>query len=274
MPLGPIPGNQQIGRSDSPLNGALPDLVLASGWRTLAYVRAIKKQSPSTFTVFLKNPRINADYLDLVWIPAHDNKSGRNVIVTLAGPHRYSQQALRQEFAQLPQELACLPRPFVSVLLGGESKDYSFTPDDCQRLATGLRQIAATGAGLAITPSRRTSDLLAKTVKSALTDYPTFWWDGTGPNPYGYLLAHGDYFVATADSANMLAEACVTGRPIYVFRPSGGSRKFDRLLKLLEEHGAVRPLPAPFEKHQPWSYETLYASDEIAAAIVAKARER
>ncbi len=272
MPYGPVPPDERIGQDASPLQAPFPDLVIASGWRTLAYVRELKqKLGDEVFTVFLKSPRCTASYVDLIWVPAHDRLRGERVISSLASPHRFSPQILEGDYAQKPDFMAKLAGPVIGVLLGGESKDYHFSDADCVRLAKSLRALAQTGAGLAITPSRRSSDRLKRTIRQHLAGENIYWWDEKSENPYGYLLAHSDYFVITADSANMIGEACVKGKPVYVFRPSGGSKKFDRLLKGFERHGATRPLPEQVSELAAWDYEPLYAASEIAREIVKRA---
>ncbi len=272
MPQGPIPPKDRISNPDSPISQPLPDLVICSGWRTLAYVREIKKrQRDKVFTVYLKYPRNNGDFLDLIWVPLHDDKSGERIISSIASPHRFSADILADEFAQMPDYLSRLPRPLVGVLLGGDSKDYRFSEGDCERLAKSLRAFADTGAGLAITPSRRSPARLRSAIKRQMAGSSYYWWDefeaDAAPNPYGYLLSQSDAFVVTADSANMVGEACVSGKSVYVFKPTGGSKKFDRLLEGFSSYGATRPLPEQIEQHVAWSYEPLYAAGDIAREI-------
>ncbi|MCP4933316.1 MAG: nucleoside-diphosphate sugar epimerase [bacterium] len=276
MPYGPIPPCDKISNPQSPISQPLPDLVISAGWRTLAYVREIKKRKrDKVFTVYLKSPRYSADFLDLVWVPAHDNISGERIISSIASPHRFSPAILEDEFGEIPDYLAKLPRPLVGGLLGGDSKDYHFSDDDCARLAKSLRALCETGAGLAITPSRRSPPKLREAIEQQLAGMNYYWWDKlaphAAPNPYGFLLAQSDAFVVTADSANMVGEACVTGKSVYVFKPSGGSKKFDRLLDKFSSHGATRPFLEPIEQHVPWSYEPLYAAGDIAAEIKKRA---
>jgi len=70
-----------------------------------------------------------------------------------------------------------------------------------------------------------------------------------------------------ADSVNMTGEACATGKPVYVFEPEGGSRKFAKFHDALRRHGATRPLPAHFDRLETWSYAPIHSSDAIAAEI-------
>lgn len=275
MPWGPLPPADRPERPASPLHGALPDLAIASGRRTLAYLRSLKQRAgDAVFTVYLKDPRTRAAYIDLIWVPQHDARRGDNVIVTLTSPHRYSPQRLARDYAEQPDFLAALPRPLVAVLLGGNSADFTFTSEDCERLARSLEKLAAGGAGLAITASRRTPAELEARLRQELAGMPYYWWDGEGDNPYGHLLAHADMTIVTADSTNMVMEACVTGRPVYVFRPGGGSRKIEQMLEQLTACGAIRPLPAASGRLDSWRYEPLYAADVIAEAIRTAAAQR
>ena len=106
-----------------------------------------------------------------------------------------------------------------------------------------------------------------RTVDAATEGAPRILWDGTGDNPYPSFLAHADMLVVTADSVNMTGEACSTGRPVYVFSPSGGSAKFQRFHEALRAHGATRELPDGFDALETWSYEPLNSAEVIGSEI-------
>jgi hypothetical protein len=50
------------------------------------------------------------------------------------------------------------------------------------------------------------------------------WQPGAADNPYFGYLALADAFIVTADSVSMLAEACATGKPLYLFDLGTGSQ--------------------------------------------------
>jgi uncharacterized protein len=142
------------------------------------------------------------------------------------------------------------------------------------RLVSGLRALADLGAGLMITPSRRTPAEITAFVHDGTDGLRRLFWNGEGENPYPHFLAHADALVAPADSVNMVGEACATGKPVYVFEPEGGSPKFDRFHAALRQHGATRPLPVQLERLEAWSYTALNSAEAIAAEIVRRWSKR
>ena len=163
--------------------------------------------------------------------------------------------------------IAALPGPRVAVLLGGANDAYRFDEPSLKRLTTALESLTQLGVSFLITPSRRTPPALLAATLQATQDAPRFVWDETGENPYPLFLAHADMLIATADSVNMVSEACATGRPVYVFEPTGGSPKFSRFHDSLRQHGATRPLPAIIDRLDDWRYEPLDSATQIAREI-------
>ena len=104
-------------------------------------------------------------------------------------------------------------------------------------------------------------------LREALAGLSCEIWDGTGENPYFGYLGLADAIVATADSVNMVTEACATGKPVLVFHPPGGSAKFRRFHRSFEGDGFTRPFAGRLEK---WSYEPPRETARVAAAIRAR----
>jgi hypothetical protein len=125
-----------------------------------------------------------------------------------------------------------------------------------------------------VTPSRRTHQRLVRAVERATQGAPRFIWDGSGTNPYPAFLAIADLFVVTGDSVNMTGEPCATGKPVYVFEPSGGSAKFRRFHDALRRYGATRPLPETARTLEGWSYEPIHSAAQIAREIERRWIER
>lgn len=234
----------RVGRPGSSFGPPWPDLVIAAGRRTIPYLRAIRRLAgPRLFSVVLMDPRVSLDVADLIWLPEHDLRRGPNVIVTPVVPHSYSEERLTDLRAHMPEELRALPHPRFAILVGGPNSTYRFDDDECARLARTLDKLAMAGVGLMVTASRRTPEALTAAINE-LVNYPNVHiWDGEGDNPYPFFIANADAFVITADSVSMVCEAASTGRPIHIFSPRGGNKKFDRFHANLRALGATRVVP-------------------------------
>jgi mitochondrial fission protein ELM1 len=272
MPWGPMDPREAPDRPGSPLAPPWPDLVVASGRRAAPSLRAIAKASGGrTMTVFLKDPRTGAGAADLIWVPAHDRLRGGNVLVTVTPPHRVSAARLARARSSPDARFGHLPEPRVGVLLGGDSRHHRFSPQDVARLIGDLSRLAAEGASLLVTASRRTPPALREALIELTKRYEGFFWNGEGENPYVAILAAADALVVTADSYNMVGEAAATGRPVLVFEPSGGHPKITAFLKSLEHDGVVKPFRGRLER---FSYEPLDSTPIIAAAIAERLAAR
>jgi uncharacterized protein len=260
--------SERIGQPGSLLAPPWPVIALATGRLSIPYMCAIRRLAgPDTFTVVLQDPKTSAATADLIWVPEHDRRRGANVISTLTAPHSFSPERLASLRAKTPPDIAGLPSPRITVVLGGGNAIYSYDADSLRRLGSALGSLAAGGCSFLITPSRRTPPDLLACVETATRAAPRFLWDGAGANPYPDFLAHADALIVTADSVNMTGEACATGKPVYVFAPKGGSAKFDRFHAALRAAGATRALPDHLAAFETWTYTPLDSATQIAAEI-------
>lgn len=264
-PYGPIDPKDRPDRPSSPLAPPYPDCVIASGRRAVPYLRAIRTLSPSTFTVFLKDPKTGAGTADLIWVPDHDRLRGKNVITTITPPHRMTGSRLERARREKDPRLARLGHPLAAVLVGGKSRHHDFSQEDIRHFVSRLESLIGNGVHLAITTSRRTPAELDEALKQLVATHPGhFLWDGSGENPYAAMLALSDAIVATADSFNMIGEAAATGTPVFVFDPSGGHPKLTAFIEALRRYGAVHPLT---ERLEAAPYKPLDATQFIADRI-------
>jgi uncharacterized protein len=266
MPFGPLDPLERSSQKGSPIAPPFPDMVIASGRRTVPYLRTIKRASgKKTFTVFLKDPRTSRHGADFIWVPEHDALRGTHVYTTLTPPHRISAHRLAQEQTKPDPRLVGLPHPRFAVLAGGDSRHHHFTEEDQKRFLLDLQKLADQGVSLMISSSRRTPPSLTQALKELVAQRRGFFWDGTGKNPYAALLAMSDTIVVTADSYNMMGEACAAGVPLLVFSPSGGHPKLDHFIKALYEQGIAHPFDGTLKGER---FPPLDATPLVASAIL------
>ena len=236
----------------------------------MPYLRHVKRASGGrTFTVFVKDPYTGTGTADVIWIPEHDTLRGDNVVVTLTPVHRLRPAVFAAARLDPDPRIAALPAPRVAMVLGGKGVNHDFSDADIANLAGIASTIAATGAGVMVTPSRRTPPAALAAIRAALAGRPAFVWDGEGANPYAQILAHAEAIVVTGDSANMVGEACATGAPVHVYEPSGGHPKVTRFLDRLTEEGAVRRWSGRLEQ---WRYAPIDSAPVTARAIAPRYR--
>jgi mitochondrial fission protein ELM1 len=250
---------------DPQISTPYPDMVIASGRQAVPHARYIKRASRGdVFTVFLQDPIISPRHFDFVWAPTHDRCAG--AMSTLLSPHSMDKAMLEKAATSLRARL--LPHPpkgkTVAVLIGGPSKVYPFGADEMQKLADGLAALAAQGHFLMITLSRRSPDSYADMLRTSLPTGSYFLWDNEGANPYHAMLGLAEQIIVTADSVNMVGEACLPGVPVQVFNLRGGSAKFNRFHHALTQADMTRPFINTLEN---WPTQSHNATDEIATAI-------
>ena len=232
-----------LSKQSAPIAAPWPKLVIAAGRRTVPVLRYIKQQSPSTITVYLMWPG-NAAGLDLIAVPAHDKPpEGPNIVTTLAPLHGVTPEALAVAAQAWEPQFAHLPRPWVAVVVGGPTRQGEYTPSDWRELIRHATALAGNGS-LLITTSRRTpkeaTGLFAPLIT---TPHLLHRWDTDKDNPYLGLLGCADGIIVTGDSLSMCTEACVSGKPVYIFaNPMVAPAKHRALHHELYKRGMARPL--------------------------------
>jgi len=243
-----------------------PNLLIATGRQTVALSIAIRRASRgATFTVQIQDPAVPPSRFDLVVAPEHDRLTGANVVATKGALHGVTERRLAEAAERFRARLAALPRPLVAVLIGGSNGRYRLDRDAVSRLAQALRHVAESeGAGLVVTPSRRTGDDNLTALRDGLSGLAAEIWDGTGENPYLGYLALADAVVVTCDSVNMVCEACATGKPVHVFMLEGGSTKFRHFHESFAASGLTRPFRDRIER---WAYAPPRETERVAGII-------
>jgi hypothetical protein len=119
------------------------------------------------------------------------------------------------------KQLAALPRPWLGVLVGGPASPIPFDAADGSRLLRRMTELKrALGGSLLIAYGPRTPNPVREILELGLSGdraHRVFGWPPQQPNPYPALLALADRFLVTCDSASMIADACVTGKPVEIF---------------------------------------------------------
>jgi hypothetical protein len=158
------------------------------------------------------------------------------------------------------------------VLIGGSNRKHKVTEDAFERLGEQLAGLSRdAGAGLLVTPSRRTGAANEAILHRHLSGQPVQIWDGRGENPYFGYLGLADYVIVSRDSVSMVSEACATGKPVYTVRLGTNSRRLDAFHQTLERAGIARRFEGTLES---WTYAPPDDTAKAAAEILARLKDR
>ncbi len=253
-----------------------PDFVIACGRNTAMPALAIRRASGGhTVTAQIQDPGIGRREFDLSIVPEHDRRRGPRVVVTRGAVHRVTPARLAAARDRSPR-LAAMPRPILTVLIGGSNKAYRLTLHRVEEIADAVVAILRMRGGSAlVTPSRRTGSQGVALLQERLAGQPAEIWDGAAENPYFAYLAFADAFLVTADSVSMISEAAATGKPIHILDLDGGNAKFVRFHQIMRNAGITRAFAGRIEE---WSYpvpnDTARAGAALRALVLSRFDQR
>ncbi|MFT3897853.1 MAG: mitochondrial fission ELM1 family protein [Thermomonas sp.] len=248
-----------------------PRFAIGCGRRAALAARLLRERGSKVVQIL--DPRIDTKHWDIVVAPEHDGLRGDNVVNLLGSLHPVDDPWLAQGRSDFPL-LAQLPRPRVAVLVGGQSPHWPLADDAFIAMLDAIAAgVFAQGGSLLATASRRTPQKWRGALHSAVARGSGVCWTGAGEpapaqaggaNSYPGLLGWADRIVCTADSVNMLSEACATFAPVFVLgreRLAGRPRGF---VERLRELGRVRDADAGLE---PFAAEPLRETARVAAIV-------
>ena len=250
-----------------------PDLIInsASQIRDVNLTADIKRLSKGkTRIVNLTDPKTRREEFDLiVKFKSQPNFQASNIYQASGFPSGVTPLMIEEAKKQWADKFKDLPHPIVSVSIGGSSAEMDYKPVFASALGIAVKTLVQrAGGSLIVTNSRRTPKMATASFLKEMTGVPFFFHDSedqAAGNPYLASLAMADIVVVTGDSMSMIADGLVTGKPVYVFAPSGSVE--DRHLNYLIEQyraGRVRPLE---NKLETWTYSKEDTTGDVAQEI-------
>jgi hypothetical protein len=239
-----------------------PTLVISAGRRSAPVARWLRRHGARI--VHAMRPGFGAADFDLLVLGAHDHpQTAGNVLVIQGAAHRLTPAALAAAPAAFP-DFAALPRPIVTLLLGGPVRGEGMAPARAAHIAQAA---AGLGASLLVTASRRTGAPATAAVSAALQNLPhvLYPWGGDGANPYLAMLAMADRLVVTGDSISMLSEALMTEAPLLIADPGGLGPRHRAMAEGLVSSGLAAQLGGPLPPPRAARDETARIVDAIRA---------
>jgi mitochondrial fission protein ELM1 len=195
-----------------------PRAVLAAGRKSVPAALWIRRASGGTTRlVHVNRPWAPLAWFDLVvTTPQYALPERDNVLVNLLPfVPPVAPAPLPASFAA---PAATLPRPWTAVLVGGNSRPFVLDAASATRLAATVNaEVKKGGGGAWVLDSPRTPAEATAALERRLEVPALFVRFGRDENCYAALLGLADRFIVTADSASMLTEALLSGKPVTPF---------------------------------------------------------
>ena len=264
------PGSDHAFSGFAPLLDTPPALAIGCGRQAALATRRLRARGARAVQIL--DPRLPSTLWDIVVAPEHDGLSGDNVVTLVGSLHPVDDVWLAQARSDF-SILAPLAAPRTALLLGGPSEhipgyDTVALARDLQRLAARLHD---EGGTLLATTSRRTPVEWAQALRAQCPDVPGLRWfapttagGDDSDNPYPGLLAWADRIVCTADSVNMLSEACATRAPVFVLGGGAARGRLRGFHDALDRIGRVRAFD---DALAPFAAEPLRETARVAAEV-------
>lgn len=264
-----LPGSASAFGEEFKLSLAAPSLLaslLAIGCGRQSALATRLLHDAGARTVQILDPRIDSHHWDVVVAPAHDQVHGDNVISICGSLHAVDAGWLASA-QQAYSWIGELPEPRTLLLLGGPLRTAPLNKRWWRAtIALIGNTIQRDGGSLLISGSRRTPDWLVRAARECLPQVPGVRWfdDSDNANPYPGLLAWADRIVVTADSVNMISEACATAVPVHVTAAASVQGRHGRFLGTLLERGRVRTLQ---DLDASWPIVPMIERTRVVAAV-------
>lgn len=242
------------------------DMVVSAG-SSLAAVNVAAALDNNAKAISIMKPGIlSFKKFDAVIVPTHDQSlRDSHVIETIGSLNAVTQESMKDDFSELckiKKELCdCLsrPEPKIGFLIGGDSKNYSFSSDMMEMVCRQIKIIQEEkNSSLFLTTSRRTSFEITQVLKNNFFNdsHCKLFVEAALGNPQGTvggIFYLSDVVVVSGESISMVSEALASGKPVVVFKPCAlkENNKIKRFLDFLVQK----------------NYISFVAPDDIACAI-------
>ncbi|HEY2772647.1 MAG TPA: ELM1/GtrOC1 family putative glycosyltransferase [Candidatus Binatia bacterium] len=232
------------GKRRAALRGPFPDLVISTGWSTGPIARWIGARGDGRTSLVAMGRKGGdvATNFDLVATCSYVRYPPHERRIALAAPlNQVTPARLADAAGKFPELFEGHPSPRIVVLVGGSCPQYEVDDGTARRLGDDVATLARkAGGSVVVVTSRRTPTSAIDAIEKGLASEGTSagsvhrWNASRTDNPYLAYLAGADALVVTGESESMIAEACATAKPVYIYparkQPPGLAQRFVQLV--------------------------------------------
>jgi KDO2-lipid IV(A) lauroyltransferase len=239
------------------LMNARPDFIISAGTSVSAVNYLLAKENQAKSVVLMRPGFLSLKKFNLAIVPRHDRprRLGQisfcrshkllqrgNMVITEGALNLIDAEYLNQKTKGLEQSglLKGTPiNPCLGVLIGGDSKSFSLSPQAIRELSGELKKL---NADILISTSRRTSPEVEEVIRDEFSNYArckllVIARQSNHPDAVGAILGLSNVIVSSPESISMISEAVSAEKYVVVFNSGKLSRKHRRFLNNYRNHG-------------------------------------
>ena len=231
------------------------DIIISCG-KNLSLVNYILSKDNLAKSIHIMRPQVSVSRkLNLILAPQHDScKKRPNLVTTQISPNLIDEKFLQAQTQALLSRLKGrgleLPKQRISLLIGGDTKEYIISKESIKVIIEGLKKLSEKlNLELLVTTSRRTSVQIEDLIKKEFKDFTKcklliIASQNNIPEAVGAMLGLSSIVVVSGESISMVSEAVSSGRYVLVFNPKRrfgrfGITRHKRFLHNLQNRGFI-----------------------------------
>jgi mitochondrial fission protein ELM1 len=201
-----------------------PKYIISAGRKSAPIAIFLKKKYNFLPKIIqIMRPEINFDKFDFVIVPEHDEPKlpyPKNLILSVGALTKITKNEEQENHQEFANKLQNLPKPIITLLLGGDTKNTKFSLKSAEKLINQILVIQENmNATLIIANSRRTSTEINNFIKKIDKKNLIFfdYNEVKNNNPFASILNFANFFIISGDSISMISECCSTGKSVFIF---------------------------------------------------------
>jgi mitochondrial fission protein ELM1 len=227
------------------------DAVLSTGSSVAAPNLLLGQLVGAKTAVCTRPSPVGINRFNLAILPEHmkPRRPADNAVISIGVPNRITPESVMSAGKDLATKLGTTGQRVIGLLLGGDDRHYSISPNMVLALCDALLGICKeSDFRIALTTSRRTNPEAEDVVRAKLHGDPRCCYsvlasEPQQENPVPGILGISDVIIVTEDSFSMVCEAASSGKKIVVMeveRKKQGYPKRQRVYQLLMQRGYIK----------------------------------
>ena len=202
----------------------IPNIIISAGRRSSILSAYLKKKFPNIYNIHLMNPNLSFDKFNQIILPKHDKikKDYPNVSYINGALNKINQNLICQYFSKHQKFFTHFSQPFISVLIGGNTKEKIFSQEKMKEFLDLCHKVSKKyHYPILFLDSRRTNSKMHKILEEFIAKNSQHQiyhhYQNHSHEIYLASLYMTKIIITTGDSISMCSESCSSGKYVFIY---------------------------------------------------------